>query len=151
MIDVRLGGLTYVGLNSLGQPDMAKILSALQRLSVYAAQRIQGRAPKDRPRLIVVDEANFIARDIAMNMLSRVRSALFNMILGTQGPTDWIDADGDDWSRLTQNINWSIPTGRSRHLSPLRSAPNSSASGTTTSCPSARSSTVRPSSWAPSP
>ncbi|MGI8330902.1 TraM recognition domain-containing protein [Actinomadura scrupuli] len=115
MIDVRLGGLTYVGLNSLGQPDMAKILSssALQRLSVYAAQRIQGRAPKDRPRLIVVDEANFIARDIAMNMLSRVRSALFNMILCTQGPTDWIDADGDDWSRLTQNINWLIAMAQS--------------------------------------
>lgn len=115
MIDVRLPGLTYIGLNSLGQPDMARILSssALQRLSVYAAQRIQGRAPKDRPRLIVVDEANFIARDIAMNMLSRVRSALFNMILCTQGPTDWIDADGDDWSRLTQNINWLIAMAQS--------------------------------------
>ncbi|GAA1832449.1 type IV secretory system conjugative DNA transfer family protein [Actinomadura chokoriensis] len=108
MIDVRREGLTYIGLNSLGQPDMARILSssALQRLSVYAAQRIQGRAPKDRPRLIVVDEANFIDRGIAMNMLSRVRSALFSMILCTQGPTDWIDKDGDDWSRLIQNINW---------------------------------------------
>ncbi len=115
MIDVRREGLTYIGLNSLGQPDMAKILSsaALQRLSVYAAQRIQGRAPKDRPRLIVVDEANFIDRDIAMNMLSRVRSALFNMILCTQGPTDWIDKDGDDWSRLTQNINWLIAMAQS--------------------------------------
>ncbi|URM98919.1 DUF853 family protein [Actinomadura madurae] len=115
MIDVRLAGLTYIGLNSLGQPDMARILSssALQRLSVYAAQRIQGRAPKERPRLIVVDEANFIARDIAMNMLSRVRSALFSMILCTQGPTDWIDADGDDWSRLTQNINWLIAMAQS--------------------------------------
>lgn len=115
MIDVRLAGLTYIGLNSLGQPDMAKILSssALQRLSVYAAQRIQGRAPKERPRLIVVDEANFIAREIAMNMLSRVRSALFNMILCTQGPTDWIDHDGDDWSRLTQNINWLIAMAQS--------------------------------------
>lgn len=115
MIDVRLGGITYIGLNSLGQPDMAKILSssALQRLSVYAAQRIQGRAPKERPRMIVVDEANFIARGIAMNMLSRVRSALFNMILCTQGPTDWIDAGGDDWSRLTQNINWLIAMAQS--------------------------------------
>jgi hypothetical protein len=115
MIDVRLGGLTYVGLNSLGQPDMARILSSstLQRLSVYAAQRIQGRAPKERPRLIVVDEANFIARDITMNMLSRVRSAAFNMILCTQGPTDWIDAGGDDWSRLTQNINWLIAMAQS--------------------------------------
>ncbi|MCO6009155.1 TraM recognition domain-containing protein [Actinoallomurus purpureus] len=115
MIDVRLEGLTYIGLNSLGQPDMARILSSssLQRLSVYAAQRIQGRAPKERPRLIVVDEANFIDRDIAMNMLSRVRSALFNMILCTQGPTDWIDADGDDWSRLTQNINWLIAMAQS--------------------------------------
>jgi hypothetical protein len=108
MVDVRRAGLTYVGLNSLGQPDMARILSSstLQRLSVYAAQRIQGRAPKERPRLIVVDEASFIPREIAMNMLSRVRSADFNMILCTQGPTDWIDRDGDDWSRLTQNINW---------------------------------------------
>ncbi|GAA2404335.1 hypothetical protein GCM10010191_10080 [Actinomadura vinacea] len=115
MIDVRSDGLTYIGLNSLGQPDMAKILSssALQRLSVYAAQRIQGRAPKERPRLIVVDEANFIDRDIAMNMLSRVRSALFNMILCTQGPTDWIDKDGDDWSRLAQNINWLIAMAQS--------------------------------------
>lgn len=115
MIDVRREGLTYIGLNSLGQPDMAKILSsaALQRLSVYAAQRIQGRAPKERPRLIVVDEANFIDRTIAMNMLSRVRAALFNMILCTQGPTDWIDEDGDDWSRLTQNINWLIAMAQS--------------------------------------
>lgn len=108
MIDVRRGGLTYIGLNSLGQPDMARILSAsaLQRLSVEAAQRIQGRAPKERPRLIVVDEASFIPREIAMNMLSRVRSADFSMIVCTQGPTDWIDKDGDDWSRLAQNINW---------------------------------------------
>ncbi|MBO2465316.1 type IV secretory system conjugative DNA transfer family protein [Actinomadura violacea] len=115
MIDVRREGLTYIGLNSLGQPDMARILSssALQRLSVYAAQRIQGRAPKARPRLIVVDEANFINREIAMNMLSRVRSALFSMILCTQGPTDWIDKDGDDWSRLTQNINWLIAMAQS--------------------------------------
>lgn len=115
MVDVRAEGVTYVGLNSLGQPDMAKILSSstLQRLSVYAAQRIQGRAPKERPRLIVVDEANYIDRDIAMNMLSRVRSALFNMILCTQGPTDWIDKDGDDWSRLTQNINWLIAMAQS--------------------------------------
>jgi hypothetical protein len=115
MIDVRNGGVTYIGLNSLGQPDMARILSssALQRLSVYAAQRIQGRAPKDRPRLIVVDEANFIARDIAMNMLSRVRAARFNMVLCTQGPTDWIDKNGDDWSRLTQNINWLIAMAQS--------------------------------------
>ncbi|TDC44458.1 DUF853 family protein [Actinomadura sp. KC345] len=115
MIDVRREGLTYIGLNSLGQPDMAKILSSasLQRLSVYAAQRIQGRAPKDRPRLIVVDEANYIDRDIAMNMLSRVRSALFNMVLCTQGPTDWIDKDGDDWSRLAQNINWLIAMSQS--------------------------------------
>ncbi|MEO3826345.1 helicase HerA-like domain-containing protein [Actinomadura sp. B10D3] len=114
-IDVRQGGLTYIGLNSLGQPDMAKILSssALQRLSVYAAQRIQGRAPKDRPRLIVVDEANFIHREIAMNMLARVRGALFSMILCTQGPTDWIDKDGDDWSRLTQNINWLVAMAQS--------------------------------------
>ncbi|GLZ08375.1 hypothetical protein Acsp03_58410 [Actinomadura sp. NBRC 104412] len=108
MLDVRGHGLTYIGLNSLGQPDMARILSssALQRLSVYAAQRIQGRLPKERPRLIVIDEANFINRDIAMNMLARVRSAQFSMVLCTQGPTDWIDKDGDDWSRLTQNINW---------------------------------------------
>lgn len=110
MMDVRLEGLTYIGLNSLGQPDMARILSssALQRLSVYAAQRIQGREPKDRPRLIVVDEAARVDRDISMNMLARVRSALFSMILCTQGPTDWIDKNGDDWSRLTQNINWLI-------------------------------------------
>ncbi|OLT35460.1 hypothetical protein BJF79_32395 [Actinomadura sp. CNU-125] len=115
MIDVRRDGLTYIGLNSLGQPDMARVLSssALQRLSVYAAQRIQGREPKDRPRLIVVDEANFIDRTIAMNMLSRVRSALFSMILCTQGPTDWIDENGDDWSRLTQNINWLIAMAQS--------------------------------------
>ena len=108
MIDVRRAGLTYIGLNSLGQPDMARILSssALHRLSVEAAQRIQGRAAKERPRLIVVDEASFIPREVAMNMLSRVRAADFNMILCTQGPTDWIDRDGDDWSRLTQNINW---------------------------------------------
>jgi hypothetical protein len=115
MLDVRAPGLTYIGLNSLGQPDMARILSssALQGLSVYAAQRIQGREPKERPRLIVVDEANFIHREIAMNMLSRVRSALFSMVLCTQGPTDWIDKDGDDWSRLAQNINWLVAMAQS--------------------------------------
>ncbi|MFD0855013.1 TraM recognition domain-containing protein, partial [Actinomadura adrarensis] len=115
MIDVRAPGLTYIGLNSLGQPDMARILSssALQGLSVYAAQRIQGREPKERPRLIVVDEANFIHREIAMNMLSRVRSALFSMVLCTQGPTDWIDKDGDGWSRLVQNINWLVAMAQS--------------------------------------
>ncbi|RJL24018.1 DUF853 family protein [Bailinhaonella thermotolerans] len=109
-IDVTAGGLTYIGLNSLGQPDMSRIVSSavLQRVSVDAAQRTTGRAAKGKPKFIIVDEANWVNREIVMNLLSRARSAGVCMFLCTQGPNDWIDSDGDDWARLSQNINVAI-------------------------------------------
>jgi hypothetical protein len=112
-IDVTLPGMTYVGLDSQGKSDLTKVISSamLQRMSVYAAQRITGNQPTTgplQPRFLIVDEANWVNRKIVQNLLSRARSAGIAMVLCTQGPKDWIDEQGDDWGKLTQNVNIAI-------------------------------------------
>ena len=113
LVDVTNPGLTYIGLDSQGKADLTKVISAsvLQRMAVYAAQRTTGQITdpsKKTPRFLIVDEANWVDRTIVQNLLSRARSAGIAMFLCTQGPKDWIDKDGDDWGKLTQNVNVSI-------------------------------------------
>lgn len=110
-IDVTQRGLTYIGLDSQGKKDLTKVISSavLQRMGVYAADRITGKVENaTHRRFVIVDEANWINREIAQNLLSRARSAHISLILCTQGPMDWIDKNGDDWSKLTQNTNVGI-------------------------------------------
>jgi len=109
-LDVTLPGLTYVGLDSQGKPDLTRVISSalLQRMSVYAAQRTTGLVEKGQPRFLIVDEANWVNREISQNLLSRARGAGISMWLCTQGPQDWIDKNGDDWAKLTQNINVAV-------------------------------------------
>lgn len=109
-VDVTNPGLTYIGLDSQGKQDLTRVVSSsvMQRLSVYAAQRTVGLAKKDAPRFVIVDEANWINREITKNLLSRARSAGIALFLCTQGPKDWIDKNGDDWATLTQNTNIAI-------------------------------------------
>jgi hypothetical protein len=108
--DVTNPGLTYIGLDSQGKADLTRVISSsiLQRLSVYAAQRTIGLVGKDAPRFLIVDEANWVNRTITQNLLSRARGAGISMWLCAQGPKDWIDKTGDDWGKLTQNINVAI-------------------------------------------
>lgn len=112
LIDVTQEGLTYVGLDSQGKADLTKVISSamLQRMSVYAAARITSSetSGKPRPRFLIVDEANWVNRTIVQSLLSRARSAGIAMILCTQGPKDWIDDKGDDWGKLTQNVNVAV-------------------------------------------
>lgn len=107
LVDVTTPGLTYIGLDSQGKADLTRLTSSsiLQRLSVYAAQRTVGIAKKDAPRFVIVDEANWVNREIVKNLLSRARSAGIALFLSTQGPKDWIDKTGDDWDTLGQNMN----------------------------------------------
>lgn len=101
-LDVEQRGLTYIGLDSLGKADLTRATSSLvlQRLNILASHRITGKkelglnSTPDRGRLIVIDEANRINRDIIENMLSRVRSAGMRVVLSTQGPADWQPKDG---------------------------------------------------------
>jgi hypothetical protein len=108
-IDVTAGGMTYIGLDSTGKPDLAKLISSatLQRMSVFSAQRTTGGA-KDGPRFLIIDEASVVDRKILQAMLSKARGAGVCVIVCTQGPDDWIDKTGDDWSMLIQNINFGI-------------------------------------------
>lgn len=109
-LDITKDGLTYVGLDSLGKADLTRVMSSamLQRMSVYASQRTTGAASKSKPRFIIVDEANWVNREIVKNLLSRARSAGIALILATQGPRDWIDQQGEDWDTLGQNLNLAI-------------------------------------------
>lgn len=109
-IDVTAEGLTYVGLDSTGKPDLAKLISSavLQRMSVFAAQRTIGLLKKGRPRFLIVDEASVADRAILQALLSKARGAGVSVLLCTQGPDDWIDKNGDDWSMLVQNVNVGI-------------------------------------------
>jgi hypothetical protein len=109
-IDVTANGLTYIGLDSTGKPDLSGLVSAalLQRMSVYAAQRTTGQAGWAKRRFLIIDEASVVARGILKAMLSKARSAGIVVIVCTQGPDDWIDEQGDDWSEMTQNVNVAI-------------------------------------------
>jgi energy-coupling factor transporter ATP-binding protein EcfA2 len=107
--DVTQGGISYVGLDSQGKPDLSKIISSalLQRLSVYSSQRATGAMGSNpAPRFVIIDEANWVNKMIVQNLLSRARSAGLCIVLATQGPGDWINPqEGDMFSVLSQNAN----------------------------------------------
>lgn len=108
-IDVTAPGVIYIGASSTGFPELAKTVSAsvMSRMNAMAADIAAGKFNKDElfRRLLIIDEANMITRSHIHNALSRYRSAKISLFLATQGPTDWIDEHGNDWGRLTQNIN----------------------------------------------
>ena len=110
--DVTKGGLSYIGLDSLGKPELARLVSTsvLQRMAVYAADLTNGKVPKSAQRFLIVDEANFVARKVLLNLLSRARSAGIAVIVCTQGPTDWSarEAGEPDLTSLVQNCNMSL-------------------------------------------
>ena len=110
--DVTKTGLSYIGLDSLGKPELARLVSTsvLQRMAVYAADRTNGKVAKGKQRFLIVDEANFVARKVLLNLLSRARSAGIAVIVCTQGPTDWSarEPGEPDLTSLVQNCNMSL-------------------------------------------
>lgn len=109
-LDVTATGLTYVGLDTQSKKDLSMIVSSavLQRMSVYSGQRTRGEVAKSAARFIIIDEANAINRDIVKTILQKARAAGVVVILCTQSPDDWIDERGDDWSTMSQNINFAV-------------------------------------------
>lgn len=115
-LDVTAPGITYIGLDTLQIPDVSKMVSAaaLIRLSALAGKRIADPSEPRRPLAIIVDEANWIDRTATSNLLSRARGAGINVILCTQGPTDYHDnpADRSDkkdyFTTFASNTNWSF-------------------------------------------
>jgi energy-coupling factor transporter ATP-binding protein EcfA2 len=110
LVDVTLPGLTYIGLDSQGKADLTRVISSsvLQRMSVYSSQRTVGLVERGPQRFCIIDEANWVNREIVQNLLSRARGAGITMFLCTQGPKDWIDKKGDDWGKLANNLNVAI-------------------------------------------
>jgi hypothetical protein len=110
--DVTRPGLSYVGLDSSGKPELTKLVSSsvLQRMAVYAADINNGRIQKGAPRFLIVDEANFVSRKILLELLSRARGAGIACVVSTQGPTDWSarQPGEPDLTSLVQNTNVSI-------------------------------------------
>lgn len=108
-MDVTADGITYIGLDTLGKTDITRAVSTavIQRMNVDASQRTTGLGGVSgkKQRFFFVDEANWVARQPTMNLLARARSAGIMVVLCTQGPTDWIDQEGDYWAAMTQNIN----------------------------------------------
>ena len=110
-MDVCGGGFVYVGLNTLGLSELARVVStsALLRLAAYAGARTTGAHQGEiQPTAVIIDEANWIDRPQVKNLLARARSAGIAVFLCTQGPTDWIDEAGNDWDTITQNTNVSV-------------------------------------------
>jgi hypothetical protein len=110
-LDVTAKGITYIGLDTQSKKDLSLIISSavLQRMSVYSGQRTRGEIDKSKtPRFIIIDEANVINRDIVKMILQKARGARLAIVLCTQGPDDWIDTRGDDWSAMSNNINFAI-------------------------------------------
>ena len=110
--DVTRPGLSYVGLDSSGKPELTKLVSSsvLQRMAVYAADINNGKIPKGTPRFLIVDEANFVSRKILLELLSRARGAGIACVVSTQGPTDWAArSPGEpDLTSLVQNTNVAV-------------------------------------------
>lgn len=109
-LDVTAPGISYVGLDTQSKRDLSLIVSSavLQRMAVFSGQRTRGQVAKGNPRFIIIDEANVINRDIVKTILQKARAAGVVIVLCTQGPEDWIDEQGDDWSTMAQNINWAV-------------------------------------------
>lgn len=110
--DVTKSGLSYVGLDSMGKPELTRLVSAsvLRRMAVYAADRTSGKVNDKQPRFLIVDEANFVNRRLLLELLSRARSAGIACLVCTQGPTDWQSRQpGEpDLTSLVQNTNVAI-------------------------------------------
>jgi len=110
--DVTNPGISYVGLDSMGKPEITRLASAsvLRRMAVYAADRTSGQAPASSPRFLIVDEANFVSRRLLLELLSRARSAGIACVVCTQGPSDWDSSNRDEpgLESLVQNTNVSI-------------------------------------------
>lgn len=113
-LDVTADGLMYIGLNTLGLPDLSKVVSSavLTRLAALAGQLSTGGGGEGvvkKPRALIVDEANWVDRRIIQNLLARARSAGIAVFLCTQGPKDWEDERAaTGWDALTQNINCAV-------------------------------------------
>jgi hypothetical protein len=114
--DVTRPGLSYVGLDSMGKPELTRLVSAsvLRRMAVYAADRTSGKLNDKSPRFLIVDEANFVNRRLLLELLSRARSAGIACVVCTQGPTDWQarEAGEPDLTSLVQNTNVAIIMGQ---------------------------------------
>lgn len=116
-LDVTRPGLTYIGLDRGGKQDLTRMVSSsvLQRMSVWAAQRTNGRVPIDGPRFLIIDEAAAVNRQILANLLQLARSAKIYIICCTQSPLDWeVDQSAGKgqgvagFNSLAQNFNYSL-------------------------------------------
>jgi hypothetical protein len=116
-LDVTRGGLTYIGLDRGGKQDLTRMVSSsvLQRMSVWAAQRTNGRVAIDGPRFLIIDEAAAVNRQILANLLQLARSAKIYIICCTQSPLDWeVDQSAGKgqgvagFNSLAQNFNYSL-------------------------------------------
>lgn len=116
-MNITQGGLTYIGLDSQGKPDLTGMVSTslLQRVSVWAAQRNVSATGPLPHRFIIIDEANWVNRKIISNLLSRARSSRLHIILATQGPLDWEVAQTSGqgqgvagFNAMAQNVTFSM-------------------------------------------
>jgi len=117
-LDITHQGITYIGLDTMGKPDLSKMISSavLQRISVEAAKRTTGQgASAAKPMFLVIDEASVVDRRIIQALLSKARSAKVTMVLATQGPLDWeVNQDtgkgqgAAGFGALAQNLNVAI-------------------------------------------
>jgi energy-coupling factor transporter ATP-binding protein EcfA2 len=117
-LDITQPGLTYIGLDTMGKPDLSKMISSavLQRISVEAAKRTTGHgASAAKPMFLVIDEASVVDRRIVQALLSKARSAKVTMVMATQGPLDWeVSQDtgkgqgSTGFGGLAQNLNVAI-------------------------------------------
>lgn len=111
VMDVTLNGVCYIGLNTLGLSELARVVSTsvLLRLATLAGARTTGAVEKASSRIaVIIDEANWIDRKNVQNLLSRCRSAGISVILATQGANDWNDENGQDWEKIVNNVNVGI-------------------------------------------
>lgn len=120
-LDVTKPGFTYIGLDSNGKADLTKIVSSavLQRLNVYVAERNTGSGTaagtgwvsgnvERKPKIVIIDEAGGVDRDIVVNLLERGRSSNIAVVLSTQTPGSWRQGGQDDWGRITNNTNMAL-------------------------------------------
>lgn len=112
-IDFTKPGLIYIGASSTGYKELAKTVSSavLARINALAASVSAGKLDRAQMgnRFLIVDEANFIERQLVKNFLSRARSSGFRGFFSTQSSKDWADpVNGDDWPSISQNVNVAI-------------------------------------------
>lgn len=107
-LDLSKPGITYLGLDSLRNAELARVVSTnvLLNLANMCSKRLQLGA-KDHIA-VIIDEASHLENEYLLSLLKKARGANITVVVATQSPADWNEGLEKTWESITGNINSAI-------------------------------------------